>query len=267
MRDDWGWRDYVPVARRRLAALRKIEQLKKKGRSTSPVSIVGRTIAKTFWGKAWCDNLERYSDFRNRLPRGRTYLRNGSVIDLEIAAGQVKALVSGSHIYEIVVKIKPVSKKRWKSICQDCSGGIDSVVELLEGRFSSAVMERICRERAGLFPTPDEINLSCSCPDWASMCKHVAAVLYGVGVRLDEQPELLFRLHELDEQELINKAGSSLPLSKKPAEEKLLEGNDLAELFGVEMASDAGQPTDLPPVKAKPAKRGKRLKAPKTAGR
>jgi uncharacterized Zn finger protein len=267
MRDDWGWRDYVPVAQRRLAALRKVEQLKNKGRSISPVTIVGRTIANTFWGKAWCENLERYSDFRNRLPRGRTYVRNGSVIDLQIAAGQVRALVSGSDIYEIVVKIKPVGKSRWKAICKDCSGRIDSVVELLQGRFSSAVMERICREKTGLFPAPDEIDLSCSCPDWASMCKHVAAVLYAVGVRLDQQPELLFRLHELDEEELISKAGSSLPLSKKLAAEKLLQGSDLGELFGVEMASHLGSPTAMPAVKAKAAKRGKRLKKLKTTGR
>src|SRR5215475_14559847 len=126
MRDDWGWRDYVPVAKRRLAARRRVEQFNKKGRSASPVRVEGRTIAKTFWGKAWCDNLERYSDFRNRLPRGRTYLRNGSVIDLEITAGEVRALVSGSDIYQVVVKIAPVTRNRWKSICRDCSGGIDS---------------------------------------------------------------------------------------------------------------------------------------------
>lgn len=264
---DWGWKPYVSVAERRRRAARAMEKRRKQGHPVSPVVIEGRAIARTFWGKAWCENLERYSDFRNRLPRGRTYLRNGSVIDLEIAAGQVRALVSGSDIYEIVVKIKPVGKSRWKSICKDCSGRIDSVVELLEGRFSSAVMERICREKTGLFPTPGEINLSCSCPDWASMCKHVAAVLYAVGVRLDQQPELLFRLHELDEKELLSKAGSSLPLSQKPAAEKLLEGSDLAELFGVEMATNVGSPTDVPAVKAKAANGGKRLKKLKTTKR
>ena len=258
MRDDWGWRDYVPVAQRRLAALRKIEQLKKKGRPTSPVIVEGRTIAKTFWGKAWCQNLERYSDFRNRLPRGRTYLRNGSVIDLQIVSGQVRALVSGSDIYEIVVKITPVTKTRWKSICKDCSGRIDSVVELLEGRFSSAVMERICREKTGLFPMPQEIDLSCSCPDWASMCKHVAAVLYGVGARLDQQPELLFRLHELDEKELITKAGAALPLSRKPVPGKVLEGSDLSELFGLEMANAVG--SDRADIQAAKSKRVKKAR-------
>ena len=178
----------------------------------SPVVIEGRTIAATFWGKAWCDNLERYSDYANRLPRGRTYVRNGSVVDLQIAPGEVNALVSGSEIYQVAVKVSAVPKARWTSICTDCAGAIDSLVELLQGRFSKGVMERICRQKTGLFPAPAEIEFSCSCPDWASMCKHVAAVLYGIGARLDEQPELLFKLRKVDEKDLIAKAGKGLPL-------------------------------------------------------
>ena len=208
---------------------REMEKLKKKGHPVSPVVIEGRTIAKTFWGKAWCENLERYSDFANRLPRGRTYVRNGSVVDLQIAPGEVKALVSGSEIYKVAVKVAPVPKARWKSICKDCAGAIDSLVELLQGRFSKGVMERICRQKTGLFPSPAEIELSCSCPDWAAMCKHVAAVLYGIGARLDQQPELLFRLRKVDEKELIAKAGKALPLAKRaPAADKVLGGEDLS---------------------------------------
>jgi uncharacterized Zn finger protein len=240
MHYDWGWHPYVSIATRRREALRKMEQLRKKGHPVSPVTVEGRTIARTFWGKAWCENLERYSDFANRLPRGRTYVRNGSVIDLQIASGEVKALVSGSEIYEIVVKITPVTKARWKSICKDCAGAIDSLVELLQGRFSTGVMERICREKTGLFPAPNEIQLSCSCPDWASMCKHLAAVLYAIGARLDKQPELLFRLHELDEKELITKVGAALPLAKKvTVPGKILRSDDLSELFGLDMAQSS----------------------------
>ncbi|MBV9342856.1 MAG: SWIM zinc finger family protein [Acidobacteria bacterium] len=231
----WGWRPYVPVARLRSEARRKLEQLRQK-RPVSPVVIEGRNIAKTFWGKAWCENLERYSDFQNRLPRGRTYLRNGSVIDLQISPGQVEALVSGSRVYKIVVNITPVSKARWKAICKDCAGAIDSVIELLQGRLSQAVMERICREKAGLFPTPEEIKLSCSCPDWAAMCKHVAAVLYGIGARLDQEPALLFRLHQVDEKELITKAGAAIPLSKKLPPATILKSSNLSELFGLDLA-------------------------------
>ena len=236
----YGWRTYVSVAQRRRKAAGEMAKLKKKGHPVSPVVVEGRTIVKTFWGKAWCDNLERYSDFENRLPRGRTYVRNGSVIDLQIAPGEIKALVSGSEIYKVKVRVAPVAKARWESICKDCAEAIDSLIELLQGRFSKGVMERVCRQKTGLFPSPDEIQLSCSCPDWADMCKHVAAVLYGIGARLDQQPDLLFRLHDVDEKELIAGAGQALPLAKKaPAAKKVLGGEDLSALFGLDMAPDA----------------------------
>src|SRR5271163_415228 len=193
-----GWAPYVPVAARRRKAERETEKLRKKGAVLSPVKIEGRQIARTFWGKAWCENLESYRDYENRLPRGRTYVRNGSVVDLQIAPREVTATVSGSELYQVKVSIGEVPKKQWASICKDCTGGIDSLVELLQGRFAKGVMERICRQGDGLFPKPAEIRFSCSCPDHASMCKHVAAVLYGVGARLDAQPELLFRLRAVD---------------------------------------------------------------------
>ena len=238
--DNWGWQPYVPVAERRRKAMREMEKRKKKGQAASPVVLEGRAIVKTFWGKAWCENLERYSDYSNRLPRGRSYVRNGSVIDLQIAAGRIRALVCGSEIYEVDVKITPVSKARWNSICADCAGGIDSLVELLQGRLSKGVMERICRQNTGLFPSPKEIQLSCSCPDGAYMCKHVAAVLYGIGSRLDLQPELLFRLHQVDQGDLIVKAGEPLPLSKAgPASKKILGGDDLSAMFGLDMEAEA----------------------------
>jgi uncharacterized Zn finger protein len=240
MYDGWGRIPYVSAAERKLQALREVNKLRKKGHPVSPVVVEGRAIVKTFWGKAWCDNLERYSDFENRLPRGRTYVRNGSVIDLQIAPREITALVAGSDIYRVALKITPVTKVRWRSICTDCTGAIDSLVELLQGRFSTSVMERICRQKTGLFPSPEEIEMSCSCPDWAQMCKHVAAVLYGVGARLDQQPELLFRLHEVDEKELIARAADKRSLAKKrPAAPKLLsDGEDLSALFGLDMVQN-----------------------------
>src|SRR6185436_11100405 len=190
--------------------------------------------------------LERYSDFENRLPRGRTYVRNGSVIDLQIAPGEIKALVSGSAIYNVKVKVAPVAKARWESICTDCAGAIDSLIELLQGRFSKGVMERVCRQKTGLFPSPDEIQLSCTCPYWAEMCKHVAAVLYGIGARLDQQPDLIFRLHNVDEKELIAGAGKVLPLAgKAAAATKVLDGEDLSALFGLDNAQGAGSDSGL----------------------
>ncbi len=261
MYDGWGWRPYVPVAERRLKALKKIDSLRNKGRVISPVSVDRRTIAKTFWGRAWCENLESYSDYENRLPRGRTYVRNGSVVDLQIAASQITALVSGSEIYEVKVEILPVTKPRWKSICKDCAGSIDSLVELLQGRLSKGVMERISRQQTGLFPSPKEIKLSCSCPDWAEMCKHVAAVLYGVGARLDEQPELLFRLRAVNEKELIASAGKALPSAKKaPSAAKVLGGEDLSKLFGLDLADSTPPAKSARPTKTAAAAKAVRAK-------
>ena len=252
----WGWRPYVSKAQRMRRAAAEMAKLKKKGHPVSPVIVEGRAIANTFWGKAWCENLEGYSDYENRLPRGRTYVRNGSVVDLQIAPGEIKALVSGSAMYKVVVKVAPVGKARWQAICKDCAGAIDSLIELLQGRFSKGVMERVCRQKTGLFPSPHEIEFSCSCPDWADMCKHVAAVLYGIGARLDQKPDLLFRLHQVDEQELIAGAGKALPLSKQaPAAKKVLAaGEDLSALFGLDMAptTTASKPK---PVKARATKK------------
>lgn len=241
------WRPYVPVAQKRRQAERKLAKLKKPGQSVAPVTIEGRTIARSFWGRSWCTNLERYSDFETRIPRGRTYVRNGSVLDLQIARGGVAAMVAGSSLYKVKITIAPVTAARWKAICRDCAGAIDSVVELLQGRLASGVMDRVCRQGDGLFPSPEEIKLSCSCPDWADMCKHVAAALYGVGARLDERPQLLFVLRGVDENDLLANAGQDLALTGAgPGAAKILEDSDVAALFGLEMAESAAPDAAVP---------------------
>ncbi len=254
-----GFKPYVSKATRMRQAAKEIEKRKKKGHAVSPVVIEGRKIAATFWGAAWCDNLESYSDYENRLPRGRMYVRNGSVVDLQIARGEIRALVSGSSLYEVVLTLKPVAASRWKAICVDCAGAIDSLVELLQGRMSKSVMARICQKNEGLFPAPTEIKLSCSCPDGAYMCKHVAAVLYGVGARLDHRPELLFLLRGVDEKELIASAGQAIPMTTMAAgASKVLAGDmDLAGMFGLELA----EPAEPSIAKAKPATKAARKKA------
>jgi uncharacterized Zn finger protein len=236
----YAWKRYVPAAERRRKAERAAAKARKGGADLSPVAASRGAIAKTFWGKGWCRNLECYSDFANRLPRGRTYARNGSVIDLKIAKGKVHAKVMGSDLYDVDVTVAAVTGKRWRSIGDDCAGLIDSLVELLQGRLSNAVMERICRPNTGLFPAPKEIRFSCSCPDWASMCKHVAAVLYGVGARLDSQPELIFALRGVDPKDLVAQAGAGLKRTgQSPPRSQVLDDAHLADVFGIEMADAA----------------------------
>jgi len=239
-----GWRSYVPVAERRRRAARKIASMKKAGRDVSPIEITGRTIAKTFWGEAWCRNLEAYSDYANRLPRGRTYVRNGSVLDLRIEAGRVAALVSGSEIYTVSIAIASLKKKRWKEIKGRCAGQIDSLVELLQGSVSKGVMEIVTRKGEGLFPSPREITLDCSCPDWAAMCKHVAATLYGVGARLDERPELLFALRGVDPAEMVEAAVDHGLQRRKPGRAPVLAADDLSSVFGVEIDTGGASPEE-----------------------
>ena len=239
------WKPYVPVAARRKKTERMVARLQKKGRRLAPVSASRGAIARSFWGKAWCKNLERYSDYSNRLPRGRTYLRNGSVIDLQISAGEVSAQVMGSSLYQISVLVTEVTVTHWQGIARDCARSIDSLVELLQGQLSTAVMERITRPGTGLFPSPKEISFSCSCPDSAAMCKHVAATLYGIGARLDAAPQLLFGLRRVDAKELIARAGDgAAPVHKAPGAGRILDSSKLADVFGIDLAGANPAPLD-----------------------
>ncbi len=253
----YRFRPYVSVARRRAQAAREMETRRKKGQNIQPIVLEGRNIANTFWGKSWCENLESYSDYENRLPRGRTYVRNGSVVDLQIHPGKITALVSGSSLYTVAITIAPVPDDHWHLIKRRCAGEIGSLVELLQGRLSSGVMDIVTDQDSGLFPKPSEIKLSCSCPDWAGMCKHVAAVMYGVGARLDHQPDLLFQLRKVDHLELIQEAVPSAT-TQNVTGTKTLDQNELADVFGIELAEPEG--VDAPP--AQPRKSAKKSKAP-----
>jgi uncharacterized Zn finger protein len=232
------WKATPTVAEKRRQAEKRLAKLSKTGGGLSPVVLEGRKIATSFWGKAWCENLERYSDYANRLPRGRSYVRHSCVIDLQIGKGEISAQVSGSSLYRIKIIIASLDAKTWNDICRDCSASIDSMVELLQGRLSKSVMDRVCRPADGLFPAPKSIRMSCSCPDGAYMCKHVAAALYGVGARLDSRPELLFLLRGVDQQELITQVAAT-PVTATgnmtATTEKVLGDADLSALFGLNL--------------------------------
>jgi uncharacterized Zn finger protein len=233
----YSFRPYVSVAQRRANAAREMDKLRKKGMTILPVVLEGRTIARTFWGKAWCENLEAYSDYANRLPRGQSYVRNGSVVHLQIEAGKISALVSGSELYRVAIEIGALPAAQWRAVKSRCAGQIGSLVELLQGRLSQSVMDVVTAQDTGLFPKPREIKMKCSCPDWAGMCKHLAAVLYGVGARLDDQPELLFRLRQVDHVELIDEAVPAAVAGRATVSRKnTLAESEIAGVFGIELA-------------------------------
>jgi len=252
-----GFPPYVPVAARRARALaaaaRLVKGNGKKGtpeRQLFPVApIQGNKIARSFWGQAWCTNLESYSDYANRLPRGRSYVRHGCVADLQIDRGRVTALVSGTDLYKIEISIKPLPVARWEAVTTKCAGQIDSLVALLRGNLPDPIMEVVTNRDHGLFPSPREIELDCSCPDWADMCKHIAAVLYGVGARLDEKPELLFALRGVDHLDLLEGAAATATGgAAPPTGAKVLDPSDLSSLFGIEIDTARGSTRARPPT-------------------
>jgi uncharacterized Zn finger protein len=231
---------YVPVARRRANARASIAQLKKQGLAVEPVAIDGRLIASTFWGKAWCSHLESLSDFENRLGRGRSYVRSGAVVHLALDSGRIVAKVQGSDLYEVEIRVEKLTAQRWAKIVAQCTGSIDSLVELLRGKLSESVMRAVTNVETGLFPGASAIKLACSCPDAAELCKHLAAVLYGVGARLDARPELLFTLRGVDASELVQ-TGAAASLSqandKGASARHTLSMAALSDVFGIELES------------------------------
>jgi uncharacterized Zn finger protein len=246
---------YVSAAEKRARAAAAIKRLAKqagkKGRPPQPVTIEGRKIAATFWGKAWCDNLESYADFAYRLERGRSYVRSGAVVDLHIQAGKIAARVSGTELYAVAISIKRLPGPRWKAIAESCGRRVASLVGLLRGELPDGVMEAVTDRKSGLFPEPRHLEVDCSCPDAAGVCKHVAATLYGIGARLDVSPELLFHLRGVDPQDLIQDAAANVTTA--PSDAPTLEG-DLGALFGIELASEAPM---TPAAKTAKAKRKK----------
>ncbi len=261
---NWGYdyRPYVPVAQRKRNGIAQAKKKIGKGKQLQPIEISGSKIAKTFWGKSWCDHFETYSDFSNRLPRGRTYAKNGSIAHLEITSGKITAMVCGSNLYQITINIDALSKKAWKHICDRCTTSVHSVIDLMLGKLPDSVIMALTDPKSGLFPSNREIKLSCDCPDGARLCKHLAAVLYGVGNRLDDSPELFFLLRGVDQHDLI---GSSLTQTAtsllKTSSSVSIESSDLEDIFGIELVENNAIVATTKAVK----KRAKKKKTAKKA--
>ena len=264
----YGFPEYVPVAQKRAKAAKKLKALKKKNPDIAPVVIEGRSLASTWWGKSWNQNLERYADYSNRIGRGRSYVRYGAVLDLRIEAGEIRALVQGSRAkpYEVEISIEALGKTSLKRIRKAVGGQLESLAELLAGKFPKPLQDLFFAQDKGLFPIPRQIHFDCSCPDWADMCKHVAAALYGVGARLDEKPELFFELRRIKMDDLINQAVESttqtLLQKAKRKSDRVMDEGDLADVFGIELDDDI----NLGPI-APQRREGGRAKAAKKTSR
>ena len=246
---DNGYPEYVSVAQKKLRAQKKIAALRKKGQVLSPIRIEGRALARNWWGKAWNGNLALYADYANRLDRGRSYIRHDAILDLKVSEGIVEGLVQGSASspYRVKVGIAALSDRNRAAVRKACEGKIGSMQELLSGKIPKELQVLFTAKGTGLFPAPKEITFACSCPDSASLCKHVAAVLYGVGARLDEQPEGFFTLRGVAVAELVSEAIAEktkdlLGRSARPSR-RVMAVDDISALFGIELAesvSDSG---------------------------
>jgi uncharacterized Zn finger protein len=230
---------YVSAAERQAKARRQLEKLRKKNPDITPVVVSGRKIAKTWWGMAWINNLKSYADYSNRIARGSAYVTSGMVLDLKIAPGHITAVVagSGSKPYDVEVTIQDLPASSWKAITAACGNSIASIDELAAGAFPKELESLFTQKGKGLFPSPKEIGFCCSCPDWAYMCKHVAAAMYAAGARLDEDPLLFFTLRNIDFNELLRKSVTKKMESMlKNADRKtkrVLENADINGLFGL----------------------------------
>lgn len=215
-----------------------VKKEKARGKQLEPVNISGRTIVKSWWGQSWCDNLERYADYGSRLERGKRYVRSGAVVDLKIHFGKIQARVQGRRKtpYKVEIRISPLSEERCQKIMERCGRRIENLEGLIAGNFPDELKE-IFLEEEGLFPAPKEISFSCSCPDWALLCKHVAAVLYGVGARLDESPLLFFELRGIDAGRFIDVALQSkveqMLANVECKSDRIICEQDIGNLFGV----------------------------------
>ncbi len=230
---------YESAAEKRAKASRSLGKLKKKNPDIEPIIIEGRALAKNWWGKAWNLNLESYADYENRIARGKSYVRSNAVLDLKILKGQVVAKVQGSRVkpYDVEIVIDTINNEKWEQVTALCNRRIDSLEQLIEGKFPKELEVLFTERKYGMFPSPKEIHFACSCPDWAYMCKHVAAVLYGVGARLDVNPMLFFELRALDGQELVRKSmekklDSMMKNAGKKSKREIAD-KDISTIFGL----------------------------------
>ncbi len=235
----FGYKTYVTQEELQYKAEKSLKKLKKKNPDIQPVIIEGREIAKTWWGKKWNENLESYADYSNRISRGKSYVKKNLVLDLTITKGTVIALVQGSRAapYEVIIKIDSLREKNWEKVREECNNSIESMEELVEGKFPKELERLFTEKKFGLFPSPEEIHFGCSCPDWANMCKHVAAVLYAIGARLDNDPMLFFGLRDIDSKGLVKRSMETRlenmlkNAGKKSSRE--IGDEDVFDIFGV----------------------------------
>ena len=207
------------------------------------VKIDGKVISSSWWGQMWCRNIENYSNIRNRLERGRTYIRQNTVKSLSISNNCAESQVQGhsKEPYRVIINIKTIEKSKYDNILNKCENSVDNLESLMTGSFPKEYQQFFTDEEYGLFPKSNEIDYNCTCLDYEKnmhMCKHIAATMYAIGNKLDNDPLIFFKLRGIDISEFSNK------ILKKETEfvwnningesNRKINSNDISFLFGVD---------------------------------
>lgn len=222
---------YVSAAERKEKSEKLIKKLQT-SQNLNPIVVKAKSIATSFWGKSWCRHLSTYEYYTARLSRGRSYLRSGTVVDLQISEGLVQAQVLGTSLYQVNIRFENLDPELWSEFVQKTSGEIDSLLDLLAGNLPEKITEVMCDPFSGFFPDESKIRFSCTCLDDADLCKHVAAALYGVAIRFDEDAKLFFILRGVDPSDLLKQATKDF--SSPQAED--ISKEDLSDLFQIDLA-------------------------------
>src|SRR6516225_9973543 len=166
-------------------------------------------FGQSWWAKRWIAVLESF-DIGARLGRGRSYARNGQVLNIDIAKAEVTAKVQGSRPkpYDVTIQVKSLAEKEWAKVIEALSGQAIYAAKLLAGEMPQDIENVFQEVKLSLFPEKlGDLATECSCPDWSNPCKHIAAVYYLIGEEFDRDPYLLFRLRGLNREDLLRRLG------------------------------------------------------------
>ncbi len=167
------------------------------------------SFGKTWWGEQWLNSLNNI-DYSNRLPRGATYARKGAVKKISIKGNRIAAKVQGTRVrpYNIDIIMPPFFDPELSNFIKELSRRPAIISKMLNRELDPAVLSLAEQFNLKVFPKQwSDLKMNCSCPDWAVPCKHLASVIYKVSAEIDNNPFLVFSLHNVDLLAELEKLG------------------------------------------------------------
>ena len=164
------------------------------------IEMASRPITKTWWGEKWLDALKGV-DYANRIGRGKTYANTGRVYDIIINDNLALAKVKGNYqsFYNVSVEFKQFSQSEKNTIIKAIYENPTVMSALLNRKLPREVYDLLKSQNVNVFPTSHrDLNTDCNCPDYATICKHIAGLVYMIALEIDKDPFLIFKLRGLD---------------------------------------------------------------------